>query len=298
VTRASLSLLALLLAASALAQTPTAPPAQVVLVRLSDGSLHKTAEAAFRGGFSGTVRTVSSGEQLAPVLQQARATGTRLIVALGADAAQQVALANPGVPVLVTLDPYAQPREGTTVLSPYADPAAQLRMLREALPQAKRVGLLYNPAQSKALAERYSEVAAQAGLTVSRAEVADARAVATLARALMGRVDVLWLLPDSTVVTSETFPFLLQRSFEVKVPLVGFSESLCRAGALLALEVSPTELGQHAAKAAQRLLAGASTAATAGEPNLGSLCLNARAASLLGLRLPEALRARATLLIQ
>ena len=47
-TRASLSLLCLLLAASALAQTPAPPPAQVVLVRLSDSSLHKTAEAAFR----------------------------------------------------------------------------------------------------------------------------------------------------------------------------------------------------------------------------------------------------------
>ena len=294
-TRAPLSLLGLLLAASALAQTPAPPPAQVVLVRLSDSSLHKTAEAAFRGGFSGTVRTVGSGEPLAPALQQARATGTRLIVALGSDAAQQVAQASPGLPVLVTLDPYAQPQEGTTVLSPYADPAAQLRVLREALPNAKRVGLLYTPGQSRALALRYSEVAARAGLVVSRAEVADARAVATLARALMGRVDVLWLLPDSTVVTSETFPFLVQRSFEVKVPLVGFSESLCRAGALLALEVSPTELGQRTAAAAQRLLAGGSGT---GEPNPGSLCLNARAASLLGLRLPEALRARATLLIQ
>jgi putative ABC transport system substrate-binding protein len=267
----------------------------VVLVRLSDSSLHKTAEAAFRGRFSGTVRTVGPTEPLASALQQARATGTRLIVALGADAAQQVAQAHPGLPVLVALDPYAQPQEGTTVLSPYADPAAQLRALREALPNAKRVGLLYNPAQSRALAMRYSEVATQAGLTVSRAEVTDARTVGPLARALMGRVEVLWLLPDSTVVTAETFPFLVQRSFEVKVPLVGFSESLCRAGALLALEVSPTELGQRTATAAQRLLA---SGATAPEPNLGSLCLNARAASLLGLRLPEALRARATLLIQ
>jgi putative ABC transport system substrate-binding protein len=267
----------------------------VVLVRLSDSSLHKTAEAAFRGGFSGTVRTVGSAEQVVPALQQARTTGTRLIVALGADAARQVALASPELPVLVALDPYAQAQEGTTVLSPYADPSAQLRVLREALPGAKRVGLLYNPAQSHTLALRYSEVASQAGLTVSRAEVKDARSVAPLARALLGRVDVLWLLPDSTVVTAETFPFLVQRSFEVKVPLVGFSESLCRAGALLALEVSAAELGQRAASAAQRLLAGGAAAV---EPNLGSLCLNGRAASLLGLRLPEALRARATLLIQ
>lgn len=294
-TRASLSLLCLLLAASALAQTPPPPSAQVVLVRLSDSSLHKTAEAAFRGGFSGTVRTVGGSEPLAPALQKARAAGARLVVALGADAAQQVALASAGLPVLVALDPYAQTHEGTTVLSPYADPAAQLRVLREALPNAKRVGLLYNPAQSRELALRYSEVASKAGLTVSRAEVTDERTVGPLARALLGRVDVLWLLPDSTVVTSETFPFLVQRSFEVKVPLVGFSESLCRAGALFALEVSPTELGQRAAAAAQRLLAGG---AASPEPNAGSLCLNARAASLLGLRLPEALRARATLLIQ
>jgi ABC-type uncharacterized transport system substrate-binding protein len=293
---APLFLLGLLLAASALAQAPAPSTAQVVLVRLSDSSLHKTAEAAFRGGFSGTVRTVGGGSALATTLQQARAEGARLIVALGSDAAQQVAAANVGLPVLVALDPSTQPAPaGTMVLFPYADPAAQLRVLREALPNARRVGLLYNPQHSKALAARYSEAATRAGLTVSRAEVTDARTVAPLARALLSRVDVLWLVPDATVVTSETFPFLVQRSFEVKVPLVGFSESLCRAGALLALEVSPTELGQRAASAAQRLLSGA---ASAGEPPLGSLCLNTRAASLLDLRLPEALRARATLLIQ
>jgi len=293
---APLVLLGLLLAASALAQTPAPSAAQVVLVRLSDSSLHKTAEAAFRGGFSGTVRTVGGGPALATTLQQARAEGARLIVALGSDAAQQVAAAHVGLPVLVALDPSTQaPPAGTTVLFPYADPAAQLRVLREALPKARRVGLLYNPQLSRELAARYSEAVTRAGLTASRAEVTDARTVAPLARALLSRVDVLWLLPDATVVTSETFPFLVQRSFEVKVPLVGFSESLCRAGALLALEVSPTELGQRAASAAQRLLSGA---AGAGEPLLGSLCLNARAASLLDLRLPEALRARATLLIQ
>lgn len=293
---APLFLLGLLLAATALAQTPAPSTAQVVLVRLSDSSLHKTAEAAFRGGFSGTVRTVGASPTLAATLQQARAEGARLIVALGSDAAHQVAAANVGLPVLVALDPTTlAPPAGTTVLFPYADPAAQLRVLREALPKAKRVGLLYNPQLSKDIATRYSEAATRAGLTVSRAEVTDARTVAPLARALLSRVDVLWLLPDATVVTSETFPFLVQRSFEVKVPLVGFSESLCRAGALLALEVSPTELGQRAASAAQRLLSGT---AGAGEPLLGSLCLNARAASLLDLRLPEALRARATLLIQ
>lgn len=293
---APLSLLGLLLAAHALAQTPAPSSAQVVLVRLSDSSLHKTAEAAFRGGFSGTVRTVGSGPALTSRLQQARAEGARLIVALGSDAAEQVAAANAGLPVLVTLDPSTQPAPaGTTVLFPYADPTAQLRVLREALPNAKRVGLLYNPGHSRALATRYAEAATRAGLTVSRAEVTDARTVAPLARALLGRVDVLWLLPDATVVTAETFPFLVQRSFEAKVPLVGFSESLCRAGALLALEVSPTELGQRAAAAAQRLLSGAPAAE---EPNLGNLCLNARVASLLDLRLPEALRARATLLIQ
>lgn len=294
-TRASLILLGLLLAAHASAQTPAPLPAQVVLVRLSDSSLHKTVEAAFRGGFSGTVRTVGSAEDVAAALQQARATGTRLVVALGADAAQRVDAAGSGLPVLVALDPHAQVQASIPSVSPYADPLAQVRVLREALPEAKRVGLLYNPEQSRALAQRYSEVASQAGLTVSRAEVANARSVAPLARALMSRVDALWLLPDSTVVTSETFPFLVQRSFEVKVPLVGFSESLCRAGALFALEVTPTEMGQRAAAAAQRLLAGGALTV---EPNLGSLCLNTRAATLLGLRLPEPLRARASRLIQ
>jgi putative ABC transport system substrate-binding protein len=176
----------------------------------------------------------------------------------------------------------------------HVSPEQQLRVLREALPKARRVGFLYDPQQSAAQAQRYEQAARAAGLEVMDSVVDGPQQVVPVARALMERVDVLWLLPDSTVVSAESFPFLVRRSFETKVPLVGYSDSMCRAGALLALEVAPAEIGQHAAEATRQVLAGGSPAML---PSEGSLCLNARAAGVLQVPLPASLTGRAVRVI-
>ena len=108
---------------------------------------------------------------------------------------------------------------------------------------------------------------------------------------MLSSVDVLLLSPDTTVVSAETFKFIAQTSLETKVPLVGFSEGMSKAGAVLSIEGSYDEMGKKAAQAAKRMLAGAAGVREAPE---GSVFVNGKSAQLLGLAISPALRARAS----
>jgi ABC-type uncharacterized transport system substrate-binding protein len=57
---------------------------------------------------------------------------------------------------------------------------------------------------------------------------------------------VLLAVADPQVYNSSSIQNILLASFRAKVPMVAFSPAYVRAGALLALHVTPTQLGQQA----------------------------------------------------
>src|SRR5205807_9057929 len=76
------------------------------------------------------------------------------------------------------------------------------------------------------------------------------------AHVLVDHADALWLPADPTVATPEAFQFLLELSLAHRKPLLVFSESLVRAGALLAVVPDYEWTGTAAAAAVQRILSG------------------------------------------
>lgn len=65
---------------------------------------------------------------------------------------------------------------------------------------------------------------------------------------LLTKVDSLLLLPDSKAVNRSTINSLVLSSYNKKIPLVGYSKSLVKAGAMLSLHSTSTQLGRDAAK--------------------------------------------------
>jgi putative tryptophan/tyrosine transport system substrate-binding protein len=164
-------------------------------------------------------------------------------------------------------------------------------MLRAAVPSVKRVGLVYSPTNSRAVADAYSRAASGVGLQPIRHEVAGLKDFAGAVRSLVGRVDALWLVPDPSLINAETFKFLVQTSFESKLPLVAYSQAMVKAGALLAVEAEYADMGKRAGATGRKLLGGDANATP--EPPDGALYVNRRSAGLLGVTLPDAVRAQA-----
>ncbi len=185
-----------------------------------------------------------------------------------------------------TLD---QPASGVTLMVPLRD---QLQMIRQALPEARRVGLLH----SRSSAALYSSVARQAdelGLRLEPRVISGERDVPDALRSLLPNVDVVWMPPDNLVYDSRIIRFILLECFQNSVPIVAASRAVAEAGTPLALGVDYADIGRQTAEMALRRLSGAETGLRVVGPRRVQLYINDFVASSLGLNIPKAVRDKA-----
>jgi ABC-type uncharacterized transport system substrate-binding protein len=183
--------------------------------------------------------------------------GSKLIVALGAEAAGTVARLESRIPVLCALLPRSSfervlidtGRKPSSLLSAlYLDQplARQLALIRVALPETRRIGVLWGP-ESQLKAAELTGLLRSAGLELVDATVARNEAIFPGLKKVLESADVLLALADPQIFNSSSIQNILLSSFKARIPLVAFSPSYVRAGALMALHATPAQVGTQAA---------------------------------------------------
>jgi len=102
---------------------------------------------------------------------------------------------------------------------------------------------------------------------------------------LRGQVDFVICPPDGKLFNSTTVRPLILASLEHRLPVIGFSESFVRTGAMAGVYPDYAEVGVQTGELARKYLSGTPS----GEnqyPKKTRMAVNARVARLLGLRLP------------
>jgi putative ABC transport system substrate-binding protein len=166
-------------------------------------------------------------------------------------------------------------------------PEQQLELLQLLRKEARRIGVLYDPRRFSTVVEEASRVAARAGVQLVLAPVESAAEVPAAFRRIQHNIDGLWLLPDSTVVTAESFKYLLLETMQRGQLLLAFSEELVDRGALAALAPNYRQVGRQAAALAKRLLAGVSPKTLPIQDAHGFVSVNLRTAERLRVAIPE-----------
>ncbi|MCF8173998.1 MAG: hypothetical protein K9K30_02045 [Burkholderiaceae bacterium] len=133
-------------------------------------------------------------------------------------------------------------------------PARQIELIRQALPKARRIGVLvgtdwkdHTAGLAGAAKERGME------LVISRVESAG---IFTALQSLLADVDVLLALPDPEIFNGQTAGNILTAAYRRQVPLIGFSPAYVKAGALLALYSTPSQIGTRGGELLRQALAG------------------------------------------
>ena len=229
------------------------------------------------------------GRQLA---RKIRASDASLVLAVGLKAAIAAKLELVDVPVIycMVIDParYDLKAPNLTGLLLEIPIERHLGAVRQALPAVRRIGVLYDPAKSQSLVEDARRQARMQGFELIAKSVASDRDVAAAARSLMSQIDLLWLIPDSTVLSEDSLRFLLDLAMEHNIPTVGFSPEFVRSGALLSLSVSYADTGRQAAQLGKRFLSGEGldSAGRLIPPSQSRITINLRTLRFLGLTIP------------
>lgn len=278
--------------------------ASVVAVLSSDADPYRKSLAELTKGVAGeghAVRPVLL-EQLVP----ADLTDADCVVAVGTAAATAVHarrdLQAPLVYCMVTdsagtgLDS-STPTSGVEAKVPLA---IQLQLIAEALPRARRIGLLHaDDDAGKALASAVRSALPE-GWSMKAVAASSDRLAEQIATVTTG-VDLVWTSPDGALYTEATVRALLLNALRRRVPVFGFSLSFVRAGALLGVGIDPGAQGAQAAQLAKEAL----TLKAANEapksiqvPPVFQIAVNLVVAEKLGIELPASLVERATHVFQ
>ncbi len=126
-------------------------------------------------------------------------------------------------------------------------PAHQFRIIRQAIPASRRIGVLYDPEQNQKMIEDAKKAAAAAGFLLVAQPVDNIREIPLALQKLESNIDVLWAIYDQTVYTPESTRYILLQSLRKKIPMVGLSSHFAKAGALLAIYGDYSDMGQQLA---------------------------------------------------
>ncbi len=250
-------------------------------------SLHVTLEYELQGD-------MAKGRGLA---RRIRASNANIVLAVGLKAALAAKLEILDIPVIVclVLDPekYGLPTSNMVGLSSQIPFEQQLKPLRALAPRISRIGVLFDPQKTQGLRDQLELHVRTLGLVLVSQEVHSEQEVSEALKSLKDRVDALYLLPDSTVLTEHTLDFLISSTLEVNIPLIGFSAGLVRSGAVTGAFLNYADLGRHAATLVPRLLTApdSSIVGTMVPPDVIHHAINMKSARYLGLSLtPNILR--------
>lgn len=130
----------------------------------------------------------------------------------------------------------------------------QLEMIREILPDAKKVGILYTTSEANSVSalSTYKKLAGDYDLEIVEKGVTQTADISLAAEELLGEVDCLTNLTDNTVVNS--LATILDKANAQKIPVFGSEIEQVKLGCLAAEGLDYIKLGKQTGKMAAQVL--------------------------------------------
>lgn len=133
---------------------------------------------------------------------------------------------------------------------------AQLKMIRELLPDARKIGIMYTTSEVNSLSaiKEYEAAAEEYGFEIITQGVSATADVPMAADNILTKVDCLNNLTDNTVVSS--LPTILDKAEKAKIPVFGSEIEQVKKGCLAAEGLDYVALGVQTGKMAAQVLKG------------------------------------------
>jgi len=197
--------------------------------------------------------------RVGPAIQKIKKSDAKLIFTVGSlatDAALKEITDIPIVAGLVLRTDNLRKAQNATGVGLEFPLETQLEWLQRFLPQAKSIGLIFNPDENQKRVEAAARIARKMGLKLESQEVHAPQDMPAALNNLSKRADVLWGLADNLALSPQIAKYILLFSFQNKIPFIGPSSTWVKAGALYALDWDYADLGAQCGELAHKALAG------------------------------------------
>ena len=173
---------------------------------------------------------------------------------------------------------------------------AQLSLIHEMYPDAKKVGIIYTNSEVNSLSsiEEYKFYATKYGIDIVLVGINETSDISLACDRILDKVDVMTNITDNTVVAS--LPLLLEKANEKNIPVFGSEIEQVKMGCIACMGIDYVELGKQTGRMAARILRGEKKAKDIKYEIIenSSLYVNKKVAEYLNYNLSEDILSRAS----
>ena len=162
----------------------------------------------------------------------------------------------------------------------------QFTILKELLGARKNVGVIYDPTKTGNIVSEAGRMIKKLEFNFIKKEVTSESEVIPALKNMIDKIDALWMIPDSTVITKTSLNAISKTLLEHHLPIFCTSDAIVKAGALVSVSPDYTYTGRQAARMAQTLLSNPTTTSLGiKQPDKLKLTVNTKTAEIIGINL-------------
>ena len=221
-----------------------------------------------------------------------------LIFAIATPAAQAVANLTKDIPILVSAvtDPEsaklvksnAKPDTNVSGTSDLTPVAAQIKLLKQIVPGAKKVGLMFCSSEQNSIfqIEMAKKACESEGLSFIEASVSNSNEIQQVTQSLVGKVDAIYIPTDNMLAAGMANVAMVAN--QNKIPTIVGEDGMVKSGGLCTYGLNYYELGKQTAKMAVEILKDGKKPADMPIQYLDTcdLKVNQETAKILGITIP------------
>ncbi len=238
---------------------------QAVILSSRNSAPYKELIKGFRDYFTGNGRELQiseyglDGDTVLPqdIVAKIGKNNIQAILSLGEAATKAAISSHSNIPIVACMvlnsNVISKARNATGVVLEFPV-KEQFDWLRRFLPEARTVGVIYNPAENRDKIKEAGKIAKQMGLALAAREVNTPKDLPGALDSLANSADVLWGISDRVVLTPQTAKNVLLFSFRNRIPFIGLSAAWVKAGAFYSLDRDFEDMGEQCGEMIGRVL--------------------------------------------
>lgn len=212
-----------------------------------------------------------------------------MFVAIGAQPAVAVRTVFPRSPLIFALVPRQKSGalKGERTTGVYLDVSfeKQLQLIREILPQKRRVGIVLSTGNDMVEEQTLIQTGQDVGMDVIVRRTSGIYELSRVLNQMVDDIDFFMLLPDSLWAQKEAVFYVRNVMVERNIPFTAFSGSFVKMGALIALSPDYSLLGQRVGELVEEVSSGGAYLDPSDPPV--RIIVNKKLMSELGITIPE-----------
>ncbi len=269
---------------------------EIVAIKSAEIKPYNDALEGFKTSCEHDVRElVMSESESSDILRRVHDSGTLAVLAIGMDALN-LARSVKDVPVIYAMVPHVPSLTAETRplsgVSMYIPPERYIGAMIDVF-NARRIGVIYDPKNSDVYMKESLQYAQGKGVELVVRKASRPADIPSIIDSLKDKIDVFWMLPDTTVINPETVKYLLLFSFKHKVPIFTFSKKYVEMGSTAGLYTAPFDMGVQAGEIARRLVSEKNSATIKTDARRTVLAVNIKITRKFGIKVRDDILKRA-----